>query len=162
MAKILWLVLLCAPFIGALFVVWTTIINASTPPANPITSQTAAAAPIVEEDDNPLAKGDRLPLNGSPSPSSNADNANLATIAPKPPDQPLPTISEVPPLTSKAAATSSARPPPRRYATRPPTVRRRSQPERLQQTPSPGGRIDETNGVTSWHWHSGSTAVERR
>jgi hypothetical protein len=161
MAKILWLVLICAPFVGALFVVWTTIINASTPPANPITSQTAAAAPIMEEDDDRLAKADRLPLSGSPSPSSNADNANLATIEPERPDQLLPTISEAPPLASKPAATRSTRPPARRHATRPPTVRRRPQPERVQQAPSPGGRINETNGVTSWHWRAGSAIVER-
>ena len=162
MAKILWLVLLCAPFGVALFVVWTSIINASTPPpASPTTSQ-AAAAPIMEEDDRPLAKADRLPLSGSPSPSTDADTANRATIEPERPDQPPPTVSRASPLTSKPAATSSTRPPARRHATRSPTVRRRSQPERLQQAPSPGGRIDETNGVTSWHWHAGSTAVERR
>jgi cytoskeletal protein RodZ len=163
MAKILWLVLLCAPFGVALFVVWTSIINASTPPpASPTTSQADAAAPIMEEDDRPLAKADRLPLSGSPSPSSDADIANLATIEPERPDRPPPTISRASPLTSKPAATSSTRPPARRHATRSPTVRRRSQPERLQQAPSPGGPIDQTNGVTSWHWHAGSTAVERR
>lgn len=161
MAKILWLALLCAPLLGALFIV-TTIIKAGMPPDRPAAPIKVGTPPFAKDDDEPFTKADRLPLSGSPSPTSDAENGILATIEPGQPDPPPPTISPAPPLTSKPAATSSTRPPARRHATRSPTVRRRSQPERLQQAPSRSGQIDETTGVTSWHWHAGSEVIKRR
>ena len=154
MAKILWLALLCAPLLGALLIL-TTIIKAGAPAdrvAAPIKT-----TPFETSDDGRFTKADRLPLHGSPSSQSNdAENADLTTNQPKAPDQPPLTISPSHTVASKAAATSSTRFLARKHATRSPTVRRRSQPERLQQPPS------RSEGVFSWHWRAGSAAIERR
>jgi hypothetical protein len=111
MAKILWLVLLGAPLVGALFVLWTTIINASTPPpASPITTLTDPTPPI-ENDDGPLAKADRLPLGETGSPKTNTD---LKLILQEQPAvvPPPPAISQLPPppVPPKRAAINIARP----------------------------------------------------
>jgi hypothetical protein len=110
MAKILWLALLCAPLVGALFVLWTTIINASTrPPANPITTRTDTARASVDNDDGPLAKADRLPLREI---STSQTNTELQPVPPKPSPimQPAPAIAPATPLLAKPTAISNARP----------------------------------------------------
>ena len=112
MARILWLILLCAPLVGALFVLWTTIINASTPPpANPITTRVDAATPPVENDDGPLAKADRLPLREI---GYSQTNTELKPAPPKPPPiVSLPAaIAPASPVPPKPTAISNARPAP--------------------------------------------------
>jgi hypothetical protein len=106
MAKILWLVLLCAPLVGALFVLWTTVIKARTsPPASSITTQTGVASPAVETDVRKLEKADRLPL------SETEPSTTKPALGFVPLEQP-PVVS--PPLTISSGGPS----PPRRIVIR--------------------------------------------
>jgi hypothetical protein len=110
MAKILWLVLLSAPLVGVLFVLWTTMINASTsPPASPVTSQTGAAMPAIGPDDKPLGKADRL-LRTETGPLK--ANIKLQLVSPEPPPKatPPPAMSPSPTVPPKRTAISNARP----------------------------------------------------
>jgi hypothetical protein len=116
--------------VGALFVLWTTIIRASTSqPVSSITTKTDIGMPAVENDDRILSKADRLPL------SETDPSATKLELKFTPLEQP-PVVS--PPLTTSPAAPS----PPKQAAIR--NARKAA---------------DE---VTSWHWHAGSKAVNRR
>jgi hypothetical protein len=172
MPKIMWLALLCAPLVGALFIL-TTIIKAGTPSVRPATMLTAVETTpsVSKRDETPLTKADRLPLSELGSLDRDADTTKLVPTQVEQTAPPPPAISPTPSLASKQVATSSTRPT-RRHAAKSSIVGKRSQPARLQQAPPSTGGVrsyravqsggnDGGNDVTSWHWHAGSEVIKR-
>src|ERR1700761_5562458 len=135
MPKIVWLALLCAPLVGALFIL-TTIIKAGTPPDRPaMTRTTVGATPSEKNDDSSPTKADRLPLSGPRYPNRDADNRKLTAIEVEQAAAPPQTISPEPPLISKPAPTKNVQPQTRRQAVKSHTVSKRDRLERVQQAP---------------------------
>ena len=156
MPKITWLALLCAPLLGALFIL-TTIIKAGVPPDNTASAESVETT-SKRDGGAPIAKADRLPLNEPAMPTIDLDKRNFATIEVETP--PPRAISLAPPLPSTAAP-GSPQPSTRRHAAKPPAIRKRFRPEQVQRVPPQGGRIEDPNDVTSWHWHAGSEVIKR-
>jgi hypothetical protein len=158
MPRIIWLALLCAPLVGALFIL-TTIIKTGDPSDR--LAMLAAIAPSKNDDDAPIAKADRLPLSEPAMPTVVVNNRHFATIQVEQPDLASPTITPAPRLTSTEPS-SSTQPRARSHAWRPPpTISRRSRMERMKRVASQGRRIEEPDNVTSWHWHAGSEVINR-